>query len=168
MVKTRRSCTEPPPGLTDRFGVPRAFGMHKRRPLCTVMAGMAIMAIILSTIVTRLAVRQYALLDRIALLSVAASWLLVVACGVYAMWLWYTIRRRVRRLVIESNYELCLNCGYRLTGITNTPTATVTCPECGAKQELSQMHAVWERWYPRHRTRRSSSGNDETIHTKEE
>ena len=46
---------------------------------------------------------------------------------------------RVRRLLEEADYQLCVNCGYRLVSESDD----VTCPECGTPLHLPDVRRAW-------------------------
>ncbi len=80
------------------------------------------------------------------------GWLVWVVAGLVLLTpigLWMALvvtweRRLVRRLRL-AGYRLCLRCGYSLQG----REATIACPECGRRCELSAVERTWRHFRPR-------------------
>ena len=62
-----------------------------------------------------------------------------------ALCIWLLSTRRVRRFrqrVRSSDYELCLECGYSLTGLGDRRA----CPECGVDFTIEDVREKWRHW----------------------
>jgi hypothetical protein len=91
------------------------------------------------------------LLDAYGLVSLTALesrlmwsvWLYGVCPGVLflaVLMIWWL--RKVRRLVHNADYRLCLRCGYSLGGLPDQHK----CPECGIEFDADSLRAQWEHW----------------------
>ena len=55
---------------------------------------------------------------------------------------WGMAQARLKRLVLEHEYSLCMNCGYLLKGLADVGA----CPECGQPYTKTGLRSAWDVW----------------------
>lgn len=87
--------------------------------------------------------------------QVMVAWSIAVVVACICLWAIPHMReRRFHRAVLALHYEVCLNCGYNLTGLP----AKHECPECGSTYQKEKVCQEWRAWFDSSRQCRRGHG----------